>query len=441
MGVIETLLTELKRMLRHPIATDASSLAASQYVAAGLGFITTVVAARVLGAGSYGVAALAMTYPALVWSFVGIKTVSVTTRYIASFRSSGAMLELQGVCKLGYGLDFLLSVGAFVVVCATAWWVAAAVYGMPKLYWLMIAFAASFPFYSLTGTSTAILSSWQRFRALALFQIVDPVITLVLVLGLLLAGFGLAGLIIGTACAKIIVGLAMEVVAARLVQRTGVSHWWHASLSSVRHLQRELAALFGWNYLLITLSGLVTNIPLMVLGRVRGAEEAGFYRLATSIMVAGSYLEVALARIVYPTLSARWSAGERATLGHSLRRWTLRAGLPVGALLLLSVPLLPILVPLVFGAAYAPMVRGAQILMMSAAVSAVVFWLSPLYYASGALGLWTKAQAVYTAAMLVLAWVAIRQWGFLGAVGVLGAGRTLFTIVMALMRGAVLNGK
>src|SRR6266536_5708235 len=103
MGVIETLLTELKRMLRHPMATDASSLAASQYVAAGLGFITTVVAARVLGAGSYGVAALAMTYPALVWSFVGIKTVSVTTRYIASFRSSGAIPQLADSLKLQHG--------------------------------------------------------------------------------------------------------------------------------------------------------------------------------------------------------------------------------------------------------------------------------------------------------------------------------------------------
>src|SRR3989344_3141010 len=95
-----------KALAYHPIVNSAATFAVSQYTAAGLGFFATVVAARILGPIDYGVAALVMAYPLLIWSFVGIKSVSVTTRYISSFRAAGRNEEIRSICKLGYGLDF-----------------------------------------------------------------------------------------------------------------------------------------------------------------------------------------------------------------------------------------------------------------------------------------------------------------------------------------------
>lgn len=88
-GIVVNFLNEIMRRLRHPMTLDAGLMAASQYAASGLGFLETVVVARLLGPSDYGIGALVMGYPMLLWSFVGTKSVSVTTRYIVSFRATG----------------------------------------------------------------------------------------------------------------------------------------------------------------------------------------------------------------------------------------------------------------------------------------------------------------------------------------------------------------
>ena len=68
----------------------------------------------------------------------------------------------------------------------------------PDIAWLMVVFAASFPIWSLSGTSQAILASFERFRWVALLQVLDQVIGSVLVIGLLLGGYGVAGAVMGS---------------------------------------------------------------------------------------------------------------------------------------------------------------------------------------------------------------------------------------------------
>jgi O-antigen/teichoic acid export membrane protein len=85
-------------------------LATGSYISVGLNFLTSIVVARLLGPADYGILALAVAYPTLVWSFIGTKSVSVTIRYIAGFRARNQHQELLSVIKIGYGLDFLVSV-------------------------------------------------------------------------------------------------------------------------------------------------------------------------------------------------------------------------------------------------------------------------------------------------------------------------------------------
>jgi O-antigen/teichoic acid export membrane protein len=166
------------------------------------------------------------------------------------------------------------------------------------------------------------------------------------------------------------------------------------------------------------------------LGRVRGPEEAGFYRLATSLTTVGSYLESSLGQVTYPRLSVRCSEVDGENLSRMLRRWTLRGGFPVSVIVLLTIPLLPIVVPLIFGPGYSAMVLGAQVMMAGAAVSAVFFWVHSSFYALGKIGPWTKAYSLYTALVIGLAWFCIARWGFTGLAGLVALGKVLFTLLM-----------
>jgi O-antigen/teichoic acid export membrane protein len=424
---------EIRRAFAHPLVNSAGLLTGAQYVAAALGFVKSLTEARLLGSVDYGTAAIIIAYPMLLCSFAAVKSGSITTRYIASFRAAGRNGELLSICKLGYIFDFSLALISFALVAASAWWIAGGVYDKPEIFWLMIVYSASYPLSSLSGTSVSILSSCGRFRALAALQMIDKLIMLILVAGVLWAGFGVAGMIIANAFALALDGVMMMLVATYVLRRDRIGCWWRAAIEDVAPLRAELSAFFGWNYLLVTLNGLVGQAPLLILGRVRGPEEAGFYRLAMSLMSVSAYAENSMSKIAYPALSARFGREHGRSLRETLRGWTWKGGIPIAILVALSVPFLPILVPLIFGPSYVAMVPGAQMMMLSVAVGALFFWLSAYYYASGKIGLWTKAYGVYTASFLGLSWWCIREWGFLGVAGLIAIGKPAFAATMAVI--------
>lgn len=429
-GVVSGVSREFRRALKHPLASEAGWLAASQYGSAVIGLLTTVVAARLLGPDAYGATSMITAYPNFLWSFVAIKSVSISTRYISSFAATDRYDNVKGICKLGYTLDFTIAAGNFLLVCASAHWIARDFFHLPGNAGLMIIYAASLLFSSLAGTSRAILTSRRRFRHLAAVYLCNEVLTFAIVGALLFSGFGVAGMVLGAAAGQASLGLIMAAVATDVLRRDGMGLWWTGALGSVAPLRQELLGMFGWNYLTTTLRGVMAQLPLMLIGALRGPQEAGFYRIALSFMTVGSYLETSLGQVVYPLFSARWGRGEK-TNPRTLKKWTLRGGLPTGALVLAGIPLVPLVVAPIFGAAYLPMTPGIQILMIGAAVGTVFFWLNSFYYAFGKISAWTKAYGANTLIVIGLAWFFVQEWGFIGLTLLMALGKIGFTISMA----------
>ena len=432
-SLAETLISLVRRTARHPLTEGTMLLAGSQYIAAAIGLVTSVASARLLGPKDFGLVAVVTSYPMLLGSLVAVKSGLVTTRYIARFRAERQVELLGAICKLGYALDFLVSLVAALLIAATSDWVAAKFFHNPDIAWMMIGFAASLPVWSLSGTSQAILSSFERFSWVALLQVLDQVIGSCLVIGLLLGGFGVAGAVLGAALGNVIIAFIATALAHVALRREGQPAWWRSEIAHVRPLRREINGLFGWNYLVVTGTGLMGQLPVMLLAHFSGPEAAGFYRLAVSIVTVGSYFETSMGKVVYPTLSASWSAQSRARMRAGLKRWTTHAGLPVCALVLLSLPFFPILIPVIFGAPFKPVVRGAQIMMAGAALSALFFWLNSAYYASANLNIWTLGYAVQTVVVLGLAWFVAGYWGFTGMALLTAVGKAGFTLAMLLV--------
>jgi O-antigen/teichoic acid export membrane protein len=428
---ISKVLTNRSRVIfRHRLVEGASLLAISQYVAAALNLVTNILMARLLGPTDFGLVALAIAYPTMLWSFVSVKSISVITRYVAIFRARREPEKLKGLVKLGYSLDFFVSLIGLTLVAISSWWVSERFYRQPHLAWLMVVYAGSFPLFSLAGNSWAVLSSWGCFRLLAIFEVLHPFLKLCLTVGFIVAGFGVSGVVIGMGLAQASIGLIMMIATTDLLLCEGLGAWWKASLKPVVSLKRELIGFLGWNYLLVTLSGLVVQLPVMLLGRLRGPEEAGFYRIALNIATVGSYLETSLGRVTYPSLSAWWSSEGEERIVRTLKGWTLKVGLPISATIVLVTILFPWLLPLLFGHDYRPAVPGVQVIMLGIAISATFFWLNSFYYASKRINLWVSGYALYTILVIGLGWFVIKQWGFFGLSCLMTVGKVLFTFSM-----------
>lgn len=414
---------------QHRFLRGAGMLVAAQYLAAAIGLLTGVYAARTLGSATYGVAALTIAYPSFILSCVSLKSETLITRYLAAPLAESNFEDVRAFCKLGYAIDMSGGIASVILVGVTAPLVSRAVYQLPEISWMIVGYAAFSPLTSLAGTSWAILLAWRKYHWLAAFQILAQALPLVLVVSLLARGVGAAGLVFGIAAGKAAVGFAMFWACTFLIRRDTKASWWKGDLRHVTGLRRELVSFAGWNHLSVTLSGLITQIPVMLLGRFQGPEQAGYYRLAATFTTAASYIESSLSRMVYPTLAAK-RAPDRPVLRDLVRQWTVRGGVPASIIVLLSVPAIPVIVRFVFGESYAPMARGAQIMMVAVAASVAFFWQAPFYFVSGRIASWTKGTAVYTATTVVIGVFCSKYWGFWGMAALFAITKTAFIFGM-----------
>ncbi|MGH2756836.1 MAG: lipopolysaccharide biosynthesis protein [Actinomycetota bacterium] len=428
---LRRIIAELLESLRHPLTANVGAVAASRYIAAAFSFLTAVIASRALGPGGYGAAVLAMAVPGLIFSIANIKTVSVSLRYTSVFVAEGRDDELHSLAKFGYLLDAGIGMAVLLIVAALAPLVSRVVPAIGGMEWLAIAFAVSFPFQSLEGTSWSVLSAYQRFRLLATIEISGRALTFLLVAGSLSADLGIEGVVLATGAGQALGGVLMLTLTARTLNREGHREWWKAGFVHIAPLRRELRNLLGWNYLLITLVGVLQQAPVLILGRWRSEREVGFYRLASSLVGLAASAEGSLGRVTYPTLAARAASSMEASLQATVRAWRRKAAYPLAMLLVLVIPVLPFVVRFVFGDEFEGMTGVAQVMLGGAAVSLALFYLGPFHYATNSLDRWTKAFAAYVIVAVIGCFLVAEPWGFTGIGIVLGTASAMFNLVMA----------
>jgi O-antigen/teichoic acid export membrane protein len=423
----------------HRILLDTGPLVVSRYAAAALGLATTAIATRWLGINGFGEATLALAYPMLLWSIASIKSVSITTRYMSAFRARGERDSLKGICLLGYLVDLAISLGAALLVFATARPLAARFYEAPQLGPEMMLLAASFPLYSLNGTNQAILTSFERFRTLAFLAVFEAALQLVMVAAAWMITAAPIVYIGAIASAQALAGIVgFGVAAGVLHQHLGGAWWRGARLEVLSEFRNELRNLLSWNYAMVTVSGFVDQLPALLLGKYSGTSSVAYYRLSSTLMTSVGYVEASLWRVVYPQLVSDWNAGRFAKLRHDLRVMTTQIGVPVGLVIIAGAFIVtPYAVPLLFGTSYAGMVPGARWMIASASVSAAAFWLYPYYYSAGRVALWSKLYFAYGAAFICGVWVVSGTFGFFGVAVLVASCRAALTIAgVALTRTA-----
>jgi O-antigen/teichoic acid export membrane protein len=424
---------------RAPATMDVSSLTGSLVVGAALTFLAGVYAARELGAAGYGLAAIAMSFPGLVRSFISLKSTPVVVRLVTSFRTEGRPQLLLRAVRLGYSVDVVLAVVVVLIVYGTRHLVPA---GSETELGDAVALAAvvyslSFPFAALVGTSTAVLDAFGKFSTSARMQLAESAMTAAAIVGLLSTGTGWYGVVVGTAVGEALGGVIAWVLARRTLRMSRCKaedgSRGMRTMDMWPKFRRELLGGLGWNYVLVSAAGVVDRLPIVVLGAVATSADAGFMRIASSIVAVSMYVEHALRRVVYPKLVAALSAGD----GRSereldiIRRWTKRAGFPLSVAVLLAVPLVPWAVRSVYGHEFSAMSDGLMVMLVGVAVSGLLFWRNPHFFAHNDFRLLALVFAGYALLFSAGSFLLGRWYGFSGIGALNGSGRAIIAIAIS----------
>ncbi len=415
---------------RDPKRLDVACVALAQYGSAGLGLVTTVLAARDFGPDGYGMAVLAMALPDMLWTFLSVKPLQLVARELAVSVSTRSKAEVASLCRDSVRLDLLSSVG--VVLLTGIMCLIARVAGADSKRVLSLGFlySVSIPFLALAGTSQAVFTVFARFGYLSACQLAERGLALVAVLIMVVVSPTPPGLIIALASAAGLAGLMQGTLALYLLTQYGVRAAQilagNARSARFRSIRREL----GWNYVLVTTGGLIDQAPVMLVGYLRGPAEAGTYRLAANIATVAGYPESALGRVHYPRLVHAWT--EKQDLISLVGTWTLRFGLPIALTVAAGVTLLGPAVPVVLGREYARVAPIARVLVAGVAMSTPLFWVSGYYYVSSRLPSLTLMNAAYGLAVLVVGFLVVESAGAFGVAVAVAGGRAVYFTALAL---------
>src|SRR5262245_39061821 len=321
---------ELAIITGSALTRNAGKLGGAGVVVLALGIFQSVVVARWLGPKDFGVAALVLGVPALIFTFFDPQTREAVVKYLGEFTTTGETRKALAVPKLAYVIDSGLGVVGFVAVALVAPWAAAHVLHNGSLAPLLIVAAAAQATSAPADTSRAVLSSFGRFDAIAWQRGCTTVVRLVLVLMALGLGGGMSGFVYATCAAVVVDSLTAAWLAHAVLCRSLGQAWWHGRRHDVAPRLREMCDFLVFTDLTSLVAVFVKQADVVILGWIAGPVEAGYYRLARSITTPAATGTESLQSVLYPRVAQMTASSEPVDIIRRARDWFLRAGMPLG---------------------------------------------------------------------------------------------------------------
>jgi O-antigen/teichoic acid export membrane protein len=317
------------------LARNALSLLSANVLSSAVGFAVTILLVRYLGVAGIGRYTYFTTYAALfgILSNIGLYLV-LTRRVAAAPREAGA------------GLGSVLLLQALLSPLALTVTVGSALLFHPASEVLPIALAGvGVVLASAAGTYGAVVAGHERIHLNAAVSAGMAVLWGILVLGLVALRLGVFGLIILFVVHKLANLFALRLVCQRAC---GVVPRYDPRGLPVRGLLRA-AAPFA---LLILLNDFYWNVGVILLGRLKGAEEVGLFTAAFRVIAVLVATVGTVSGVLYPRLSHLFTtdpAGFAGAVGRT-GKYALAVGLPLG---LTVSALSDAIITLLFGSAFA----------------------------------------------------------------------------------------
>jgi lipopolysaccharide exporter len=234
---------------------------------------------------------------------------------------------------------------------------AVALFHQPRLYSIMPVLGLTFFFYSLGSTHYALATKRMDFRSRTAAELVDALVRGGTGVGLALAGAGVWALVIGYSAGNI----AMAIVLWKLVR------WRPRWRPKKRHL-RGLLTFGGATTAVGIMAGFLAEFDNLVVGRVLGTAQLGYYSIATKLPF---LFIISLAAVAGEVLFPAFATLQREDMGRAFLtalRYTAMVALPLTAILITLAE--PITVG-VFGPKWGPAVEASQVLCIWALMSPI----------------------------------------------------------------------
>jgi len=325
----------LGRMLRNPlmqrVIRNSGYLFTGSTLSAAMSMAQSVLAARLLGAETFGVLGIITVFASVVNRLTSFRMGELVVNYVGEFSEQGEPRKAAAAFKaaalaeassslLAYGLVVLLApLGARYLAHDANYTGLFSIYGAMLLAHLV------------AESATGLLQHFDRFRFQALAQIGQSLLTLVLIVLASVVDAGLEAVVLAYLAGKVAWALAISAGAWIEAARRWGAGWWRTPLSAIGDQAGKMARFGISTNLTGTLTLVTRDSEVLWLGALSSPLQVGYYKVTLAIL---NLLLIPVQPLISTTY--REVAREVATRSWANVRYLLRSGSLISAAYSLS---------------------------------------------------------------------------------------------------------
>lgn len=421
------------RLLRG-VVQNSSYLFTSNSAALALSVIQGILAARLLGSVGYGVlAATIIPFVSNVHRLLSFRMSELVVRYLGQSLAEGKKDQAAAAVKIAALAEACTSLLAYLVLLLAS----------PLAARYLAKDPAAAPFFMIYGvillgnlvyeTAAGVLQSSRDFSSLALVNLLQGVITTLLIVAAYIFQGGLLDVLFAYLVGKTFAGLAVSVLAIRRLEKSLGHTWWRASLSHAPPL-KQMARFAVSTNLHGTVNLITRDNETLFIAYLRSPLEAGYFRIALAIInlvvlpidpfITTTYAEIARSIARRHWMQTRRLLRRVSTLSGA---WTIAAA---AALALFGAWIIPAL----YGQEYLPAYPALLLLLVGYGFANILNWNRPLLLALGMPEFPLKISAVVGSIKTILTFLLLPVFGFIAEAAIL-SGFLVTSIVIIVWRG------
>ena len=337
-----------------------------------LSMIQSIFAARLLGAGTFGILGTITVFCSTVNRLFSFRMGELVIRYVSHYQAENQLDRAAAVVKVAALAEALTSILAFLALVWLAPLAAIVFAKDAALTPLFIFYGVIILGNLITETSTAVLQLARNFRSQAIVNLAQAVLTALIIVIAYFTHGTIVEVLIAYLVGKLVLGIGPMVLAWGSLKEMLGPGWYKVSLGLLPPW-RELVSFGVSTNLSATLTLLVRDSELLWVAFFLSPVEVGYYKVALGVINLMLMPISPFISTTYPEISRSVSERSWIQLRRLLRRVTAIAG-GVTGLMGLGITIFGPVMLLLYGWEFLPAYPALLILLIGYGIANVLFW-------------------------------------------------------------------
>lgn len=356
------------------VVKNTAYLFSATGISAVLSMLQGILVARMLGVTAFGVLGTIIMFTTVVNKFASFRMNELVVKYVGQYTENDEPERAAAVYKVASLVEILASVFAFILVRLLASLAALYLAKDPATINWFLVYSWIILANLIAESSTGLLQIFNRFRFMAVLNIVQSLTTFSIILVVYITQSDVMGVLVAYMVGKVIGAVGLSARALVEATRRWDWGWWRTPISLLREKYRELTRFAISTYISATLSLVTKDSELLWVSFLRNPTESGYYKLALALANLAQMPVAPMPQATYPELSREVARKNWSNVRYVLRQGSILAGSYTLFVSLVLVFLGPPIILYIYAPEYLPAYPALLILLAGYFVANTFYW-------------------------------------------------------------------